>query len=47
MGYNPDKPMEGRLTDLGPPHYEQFMPPVIKAAVPMPAICKNCRLLII
>ncbi len=30
MGYNPDKPMEGRLTDLGPPHYEQFMPPVIK-----------------
>lgn len=31
MGYNPDKPMEGRLTDLGPPHYERFQPPVIKA----------------
>jgi len=30
MGYNPDKPMEGRLTDLGPPYYEQFLPPVIK-----------------
>ncbi|HBH31499.1 MAG TPA: sulfite reductase, dissimilatory-type beta subunit, partial [Desulfofustis sp.] len=30
MGYNPDKPMEGRITDLGPPHYEQFLPPVIK-----------------
>jgi sulfite reductase beta subunit len=30
MGYNPDKPMEGRITDLGPPHYEQFFPPVIK-----------------
>ncbi|MCG6931869.1 MAG: dissimilatory-type sulfite reductase subunit beta [Desulfofustis sp.] len=30
MGYNPEKPMEGRLTDLGPPHYEQFMPPIIK-----------------
>ncbi len=29
MGYNPDKPMEGRITDLGPPHYGQFMPPVI------------------
>jgi sulfite reductase beta subunit len=29
MGYNPDKPMEGRITDLGPPHYEQFMPPVL------------------
>jgi dissimilatory sulfite reductase beta subunit len=29
MGYNPDKPMEGRITDLGPPHYDQFMPPVI------------------
>jgi sulfite reductase beta subunit len=31
MGYNPDKPMEGRVSDLGPPHYEQFFPPVIKA----------------
>ncbi len=31
MGYNPDKPMEGRISDLGPPHYEQFFPPVIKA----------------
>ncbi|MDO9267463.1 MAG: hypothetical protein Q7U00_10310, partial [Sulfurimonas sp.] len=30
MGYNPDKPMEGRISDLGPPHYEQFFPPVIK-----------------
>jgi sulfite reductase beta subunit len=31
MGYNPDKPMDGRISDLGPPHYEQFFPPVIKA----------------
>ncbi|PIE72789.1 MAG: dissimilatory-type sulfite reductase subunit beta [Deltaproteobacteria bacterium] len=31
MGYNPDKPMDGRISDLGPPHYEQFLPPVIKA----------------
>ena len=31
MGYNPAKPMEGRISDLGPPHYEQFFPPVIKA----------------
>ncbi len=23
--------MEGRISDLGPPHYEQFFPPVIKA----------------
>ncbi len=30
MGYNPEKPMEGRITDLGPPHYEQFMPAVIQ-----------------
>ena len=30
MGYNPDKPMEGRISDLGPLHYEQFFPPVIK-----------------
>src|SRR5210317_429763 len=31
MGYNPDKPMEDRITDIGPPHYEQFFPPVMKA----------------
>jgi sulfite reductase beta subunit len=30
MGYNPAKPMEDRITDIGPPHYEQFFPPVIK-----------------
>ncbi len=30
-GYNPDKPMENRITDIGPQHYEQFYPPVIKA----------------
>ena len=30
MGYDPTKPMEGRISDLGPPHYEQFFPPVIK-----------------
>ena len=30
MGYNPAKPMEDRITDIGPPHYEQFFPAVIK-----------------
>lgn len=30
MGYNPEKPMEGRISDLGPPHYAQFQPAVIK-----------------
>jgi sulfite reductase beta subunit len=29
MGYDPQNPMEGRLTDLGPPHYSKFLPPVI------------------
>ncbi len=29
MGYNPDKPMEDRITDIGPPHYGKFHPPVI------------------
>ncbi len=29
-GYNPDKPMENRLTDMGPRHYAEFYPPVIK-----------------
>ncbi len=30
MGYNPDKPMEDRITDIGPPHFEQFYPAVVK-----------------
>jgi sulfite reductase beta subunit len=30
-GYNPDKPMEDRITDIGPRHYEEFYPPIIKA----------------
>lgn len=29
-GYNPDKPMENRVTDIGPQHFEQFYPEVIK-----------------
>ena len=29
-GYNPDKPMENRITDIGPRHYAEFYPPVIK-----------------
>ncbi|MCK5341054.1 MAG: sulfite reductase, dissimilatory-type beta subunit, partial [Desulfobulbaceae bacterium] len=30
MGYDPENPMQGRITDIGPPHYEQYFPPVIK-----------------
>ena len=30
MGYDPKNPMEGRITDIGPPHYSRFLPPVIK-----------------
>ena len=30
MGYDPKNPMVDRITDIGPPHYEQFFPPVIK-----------------
>jgi sulfite reductase beta subunit len=29
-GYNPQKPMENRITDIGPRKYDQFLPPVIK-----------------
>ena len=29
-GYNPDKPMENRITDIGPKHYDEFYPAVIK-----------------
>ena len=28
--YNPKKPMENRITDIGPPHYAQFFPEIIK-----------------
>ena len=28
--YNPDKPMENRITDIGPRHFWEFFPPVIK-----------------
>ena len=29
-GYNPEKPMENRITDIGPRHFEEFYPEVIK-----------------
>ncbi len=29
-GYNPEKPMENRITDIGPRYYADFMPPVLK-----------------
>ncbi len=28
--YDPSDPLKDRITDIGPPHYEQFFPPVIK-----------------
>ena len=28
-GYNPDKPLEDRITDIGPRKYDEFYPPVI------------------
>jgi sulfite reductase beta subunit len=30
MPFDPDNIMKDRITDIGPPHYEQFFPPVIK-----------------
>ena len=31
LGYfNPKKPQEGRITDIGPNHFGQMLPPVIK-----------------
>ncbi|MCK5071626.1 MAG: sulfite reductase, dissimilatory-type beta subunit, partial [Desulfocapsa sp.] len=29
MGYDPANPMLDRITDIGPPHYSKFHPPVI------------------
>ncbi len=31
MGYDPANPMVDRITDIGPPHYSKFHPPVIAA----------------
>ena len=28
-GYNPAKPMENRITDIGPRKYDEFYPPFI------------------
>ena len=28
--YDPEKPLENRITDIGPPHYWQFFPPIIR-----------------
>jgi len=28
-GYNPAKPMENRITDIGPQHFSKFLPPVL------------------
>ena len=28
-GYNPQQPMEGRISDIGPRKYDSFFPPVI------------------
>ena len=30
MGYDPENPMADRITDIGPPHFEQMFPPVVK-----------------
>ena len=29
-GYNPQKPMEGRISDIGPHKYDDYFPPMIK-----------------
>ncbi len=29
-GFDPENPMQDRITDIGPRYYEQFLPPVIK-----------------
>jgi len=28
--FDPKKPLENRITDIGPQHFGQFLPPVIK-----------------
>lgn len=28
--YNPEKPLEDRISDVGPPHYWQMMPPILR-----------------
>ena len=40
-GYNPDKPMENRITDIGPQKYDQFYPPVIAEEQGQMALSRN------
>lgn len=30
MAFDPDEPMKDRITDIGPPRYDRFFPPVVK-----------------
>ncbi len=30
MPYDPSEPLKDRITDIGPRHYGEFLPPVIK-----------------
>ena len=30
MPYDPENPMKDRITDIGPPHYEKHLPPIVK-----------------
>lgn len=39
-GYNPEKPMEGRITDIGPHKYDDYFPPVIKTTSASGSIMK-------
>jgi sulfite reductase beta subunit len=40
-GYNPDKPMENRITDIGPQKYDKFYPPVIAKEQGQMAVSRN------
>ena len=31
MPFDPNNLMQDRITDIGPPKYDQFFPPIIKA----------------
>ena len=43
IGYNPDKPMEDRITDIGPRHYDSIFPPVIQEQLRQMEVSRDPR----
>lgn len=43
-GYNPSKPMQDRITDIGPRDFNEFLPAVIKRTLVNGYIMRSLKL---